>query len=993
MKGNLFERTLCAALAAVVMWAGCAPEGPKGEGAPDLGLAAAAMGTAEGCGAGSACEAPVESDAPLGATKPWLVWAPVGATPGAGEAIRAALAELGAEAQLVTSLDGADLWAFAGVFGSLGAPPATYTPSAQEKASLATYVSSGGRLYLEGADAWWGSPTGLGLAFGIRATAKGGPALTSLAVTLPGPLTGETLLPPSPATASRPWDRLAPLTGAEALLVAGGEALMVGLHIPGHASTVGSSALFAQLTPGTTTPKALLAALVERLSADPLTCQESCASTGCGGACGETVTPECSAGGCVCPPGTADVFGAAALCSPIVDVAARHSHGCVITAAGTLHCWGLNGTGQLGVASTSRYEPMRVGKETGWTHVATGEDHTCGVRQGRLYCWGHDVDGKLGVTAGGFKAGVTQVGTSQTWQGIAAGDHHTCGIDAGALYCWGSGLSGQLGSPASGATVPAQVGSLTDWVSVSAGFRHTCGIRAGELYCWGDNTHGQLGDGTKVKRTQPVRIGDGADWQSVSASHGRTCGVRAGRLICWGCPLGSGTDSCWSEGTAPAQVGDLLGWSDVALSNRHGCALREGELWCFGDNTFRQCGPSVARTLAAPVRIGDGSDWQAISASHQLSCGVRGGALHCWGRPGAGPFGYALDASTPSLVGTPGGWTAVSHRMLHACGIRDGALYCWGRNENGELGTEGGGALPLRVGDETDWEAIATSNRFTCGVRAGRLYCWGDMSVPDSGLPVGVELQSLTPTQISEETGWTEVAAAAWDATACGIRAGELYCWGAHVDAGAGGWGAGYAQIPVPMGDESGWSGLTVGHTHACAIRSGSLHCWGQFWSDNVAMATSQVPVPLGTGAGWSAVSAGADHTCAIRDGELTCWGSGQHGVLGTPWASPPTQPPAPVMPPGGWQSTSVDLWSCGVRHGALYCWGDVGQGAALGQPSSVDVPLGRPTRVGAASDWTSVSVGAFAACGLRGGDALCWGSDELGPGVILAEPTLVTWP
>ena len=42
-------------------------------------------------------------------------------------------------------------------------------------------------------------------------------------------------------------------------------------------------------------------------------------------------------------------------------------------------------------------------------------------------------------------------------------------------------------------------------------------------------------------------------------------------------------------------------------------------------------------------------------------------------------------------------------------------------------------------------------------------------------------------------------------------------------------------------------------------------------------------------------------------------------------------------------------------------------------------LPHRRPTRVGGAADWTTVSVGEYTACGLRSGKLWCWGSDSSG--------------
>jgi alpha-tubulin suppressor-like RCC1 family protein len=72
------------------------------------------------------------------------------------------------------------------------------------------------------------------------------------------------------------------------------------------------------------------------------------------------------------------------------------------------------------------------------------------------------------------------------------------------------------------------------------------------------------------------------------------------------------------------------------------------------------------------------------------------------------------------------------------------------------------------------------------------------------------------------------------------------------------------------------------------------------------------------------------------------------------------------------------DRHSCGVgRDGSLWCWGRNDRGQ-LGVGDVRDRAV--PTRVGTASDWSSVSAGKRHTCGVRRNGALfCWGQDEQG--------------
>ena len=74
---------------------------------------------------------------------------------------------------------------------------------------------------------------------------------------------------------------------------------------------------------------------------------------------------------------------------------------CATRTGGTLWCWGLNNTGQLGIGNqTDQNLPQQVTTPApgGWTSVSAGESHTCATRTGgTLWCWGFGDYGQLGI--------------------------------------------------------------------------------------------------------------------------------------------------------------------------------------------------------------------------------------------------------------------------------------------------------------------------------------------------------------------------------------------------------------------------------------------------------------------------------------------------------------------------------------------------------------------------------------------------------------------
>src|SRR6185295_12596295 len=70
-------------------------------------------------------------------------------------------------------------------------------------------------------------------------------------------------------------------------------------------------------------------------------------------------------------------------------VATGFFHSCVLRANGTVSCWGINRSGQLGDGTeTPRLSPVAVAGISNAVAVATGEEHTCALlANGTGRCW------------------------------------------------------------------------------------------------------------------------------------------------------------------------------------------------------------------------------------------------------------------------------------------------------------------------------------------------------------------------------------------------------------------------------------------------------------------------------------------------------------------------------------------------------------------------------------------------------------------------------
>jgi hypothetical protein len=190
---------------------------------------------------------------------------------------------------------------------------------------------------------------------------------------------------------------------------------------------------------------------------------------------------------------------------------------------GSVRCWGFGYYGELGYGSTSTVGdiktpdtagPVDLGGHTA-TAISAGGEHTCAILDGgSVRCWGLGTSGQLGYgntsdvgdtpTSLPGSAGAVDLGPGRTAVAISAGDAHTCAIlDNGGVLCWGYGGDGRLGygntnnvgdTQTPGSVGPVDLGPGRTATAISAGSRHTCAILDnGSVLCWGYGGNGRLG--------------------------------------------------------------------------------------------------------------------------------------------------------------------------------------------------------------------------------------------------------------------------------------------------------------------------------------------------------------------------------------------------------------------------------------------------------------------------------------------------------------------
>jgi alpha-tubulin suppressor-like RCC1 family protein len=227
-----------------------------------------------------------------------------------------------------------------------------------------------------------------------------------------------------------------------------------------------------------------------------------------------------------------------------VELVACFSHACARLDNGSVKCWGINDNGQLGIGDTiarggsasdmgDNLPAVNLGAGRTARQIYCGHRSTCAVLDdGTVKCWGLNASGQLGQGDMSDRGALPsdmgdnllpiRLGTGRTVKRIVSGVSHKCAIlDDGTTKCWGANDSGQLGigSTSTMGTSSFQMGDALlaiDFgtgrraVSLSLGLHHSCALLDnGAVKCWGYGPDGELGNGSAATRgDNPGEMGD-----------------------------------------------------------------------------------------------------------------------------------------------------------------------------------------------------------------------------------------------------------------------------------------------------------------------------------------------------------------------------------------------------------------------------------------------------------------------------------------------------
>jgi prepilin-type N-terminal cleavage/methylation domain-containing protein len=323
--------------------------------------------------------------------------------------------------------------------------------------------------------------------------------------------------------------------------------------------------------------------------------------------------------------------------------------------------------------------------------ISSGNEFT--FSPGTLHAWGVNADGLLGLgITGGVYSSPQEVSIEQ-WKAVAGLAWYTVAIRNDGTM-WTAGFDGNGGALGIGnignQNTLVQIGTDNDWAFLMAGGLGASAIKEnGELWSWGGNG-AYSGDGDTNADPIPEQIGSATNWESGDRSTLLNAAIRTdGTLWMWG----EGEYQALGQGStldylAPVQVGSDTDWAEVCVGNFHTLARKDdGTIWNWGDSTS---GPVVGGTTGVPVQVGSDNDWQSIGCTFDTGFAIKeDGSMWGWGSNANGAVGNGsgVNESNPVQIGSDTDWVKVDGGYYHAIALKsDNTLWGWGMNISGQLG-------------------------------------------------------------------------------------------------------------------------------------------------------------------------------------------------------------------------------------------------------------------------------------------------------------------
>ncbi len=371
-----------------------------------------------------------------------------------------------------------------------------------------------------------------------------------------------------------------------------------------------------------------------------------------------------------------------------VELVAGENHFCARMSSGAIRCWGANGAGVLGRAP-SPDDPPSVGTiegPSGTKQLSAGGTTTCALASDdTVHCWGNNSDGLLGLQAdtvvadGDAHPSPTPVALPGPAVRVDIGPRTGCAILAiGQTWCWGYNGTAQLGRPTTetlGAPALTPLAGLRAVRTAHGSYTSLAVTEDGEVVSWGTvggaraNLSGRMA--SMELDPNPLSIGLGKVTRlAVSSStevqapyprpvevYGHACAVAGGDAYCWGrsqyAALGTGSPDI---SLRPQKTGVETGraWiQQVAVGGETTCIrLTNGAVQCAGDNRFGTLGigDDAGAKFSMAFRPATELDAHAvgIAVTRSAVCALlKTGQVTCWGANDAGQLGQGTKDDEP----------------------------------------------------------------------------------------------------------------------------------------------------------------------------------------------------------------------------------------------------------------------------------------------------------------------------------------------------------
>ena len=244
-----------------------------------------------------------------------------------------------------------------------------------------------------------------------------------------------------------------------------------------------------------------------------------------------------------------------------LDVDFAGAHGCAVSKAGEISCWGKYSLFSQG-GETFDSDAVHEIEVSSWTPVsiASTEANDCALDdRGKVWCWGTGENGALGVAFDeenpAFESCSTTLPNPTAYKFCAKQPVETaplggvvtslvgggrggfCALrEDGIVMCWGDNASERFASADSDPlTSPIEVTFPGKVTSIALGEQHLCGLlEDGRVFCSGDGALGQTGE-SSAAAGQPIEVPLGQGAKHLSAGYHSSCAVlEDGHIACWG---------------------------------------------------------------------------------------------------------------------------------------------------------------------------------------------------------------------------------------------------------------------------------------------------------------------------------------------------------------------------------------------------------------------------------------------------------------------------